>query len=172
MTLAIRPKIYLETTLFNYYFLDDITRQVDIEATKKLFDEVEKGVFMGFVSPETLREIGNNPDARSKERMMEFIRERKLKPLAPNDFEGYEKLMERYIKAGVIPAKKRADARHIAIATTSGMDILVSWNQRHIVRYKTQSIINAINEEHNFPSIAINTPAEIISYEESNTIHN
>jgi len=160
------PKIYLETTLFNYYFLNDPTRKADIDATKQLFEEIGNGVFAGFISPETIREIENNPDTSRREEMLGFIRERKLKPLTPSDFENFEELVERYIKAGAIPEKKRADARHIAIATASGVDILVSWNQRHIVRYKTQSIINAINEEHNFPSIAIHTPAEIISYEE------
>ena len=166
------PKIYLETTLFNYYFLDDPTRRADIEATRKLFEEIEKGLCTGFVSPETTRELGNNPDQEARIKMLAFIGERKLTVLEPESLIGFEELAGRYIKAGAIPEKKLPDARHIALATIAGMDILVSWNQRHIVRYKTQSIINAINEEHGVSSLAINTPAEIISYEESNATHN
>lgn len=163
--MANQPKIYLETTLFNYYLLNDPSRQSDIEATKKLFDEIAKGQFEGFVSPETIREIGNSPDSQKKSRMIEIIKNEKLNILQPGDFIGFEELTEQYIKAGAIPPTKMADARHIAIATSSHMDILASWNQRHIVRYKTQSIIQSVNIERGLSQLSINTPSEIITYE-------
>ena len=37
-------------------------------------------------------------------------------------------LEDAYIAAGVIDARIRADARHIAIATVARVDVLVSWN--------------------------------------------
>ena len=42
-------------------------------------------------------------------------------------------LAERYIAAGVVVETKRVDAQHIALATISRVDILVSWNFKHIV---------------------------------------
>ncbi len=42
-------------------------------------------------------------------------------------------LARRYIAAGVIGEAKRVDAQHIAIATVNRVDVLVSWNFRHIV---------------------------------------
>ena len=45
-----------------------------------------------------------------------------------------EQLADEYIKTGILPAKKRDDARHVAIATLAGVDILVSWNHRHMTR--------------------------------------
>jgi len=37
-------------------------------------------------------------------------------------------LADEYLKQSVIPEKKVEDARHIAIATVSGCDMLLSWN--------------------------------------------
>ena len=42
-------------------------------------------------------------------------------------------LAQRYIDAGVIGAAKRVDAQHIAMATISHVEVLVSWNFRHIM---------------------------------------
>ena len=42
-------------------------------------------------------------------------------------------LAEAYISAGVLTAKMFADAQHIAIATAARVDVLVSWNFKHIV---------------------------------------
>ena len=44
-----------------------------------------------------------------------------------------KELAERYLTEGVIGPGKRIDAQHIAIATISRVDVLVSWNFRHIV---------------------------------------
>ena len=45
-----KPKIYLETTLFNYYYLTDEARQNDIEATRRLFQQFNGKFFIPFTS--------------------------------------------------------------------------------------------------------------------------
>jgi len=42
-------------------------------------------------------------------------------------------LAQKYISEGVIGKSKLVDAEHIAIATINRVDVLVSWNFRHIV---------------------------------------
>ncbi|RLG31870.1 hypothetical protein DRN97_08725 [Methanosarcinales archaeon] len=42
-------------------------------------------------------------------------------------------LAGKYITEGVIGEGKLVDAEHIAIATINRVDVLVSWNFRHIV---------------------------------------
>ncbi len=42
-------------------------------------------------------------------------------------------LANRYIEEGVLTRSKHVDAQHIAIATLARVDVLVSWNFRHIV---------------------------------------
>ena len=47
--------------------------------------------------------------------------------------EAAESLAERYLQEGVIPARIRFDAQHIAVAAVAEVDVLVSWNFKHIV---------------------------------------
>ena len=47
--------------------------------------------------------------------------------------EGANDLAEAYLNEGVITKKSRVDAQHIATATTNRVDVLVSWNFKHIV---------------------------------------
>lgn len=68
-----------------------------------------------------------------------------------------------YINKGAIPKSKLPDALHIAVATLAKMDILISWNCAHIVKYKIQRIVKEINLNQGLKDIFINTPREIIS---------
>ena len=44
-------------------------------------------------------------------------------------------LADNYIDENILSKNYRDDARHIAIATISDIDVLVSWNFKHIVHY-------------------------------------
>src|SRR3989338_6990231 len=44
------PRIYLETTLFNYFHLSDPARRTEIDATKRLFEHVRERRFDPYVS--------------------------------------------------------------------------------------------------------------------------
>jgi hypothetical protein len=76
-------------------------------------------------------------------------------------------LAQQYIDAGVIGAAKRVDAQHIAIATISRVEVLVSWNFRHIVNLQRIRGYNSVNLRHGHPLLEIRTPQEVISYEET-----
>ena len=75
-------------------------------------------------------------------------------------------LAQRYIDAGVIGAAKRIDAQHIAIATISRVEVLVSWNFRHIVNLRRIRGYNAVKLRDGYPLLEIRTPQEVIRYEE------
>jgi len=67
--------------------------------------------------------------------------------------------------AEIIPEKYRADALHIAFATFYEMDVLVSYNLRHIVKLKTRRLVNYINLLEGYRNLEIGTPEEVIEYE-------
>jgi hypothetical protein len=48
--------------------------------------------------------------------------------------EAVQALARSYIDAGILPAKREADATHVAVATCFENDFLVSWNHRHLTR--------------------------------------
>jgi len=76
-----------------------------------------------------------------------------------------EALAESYIAAGVLTAKMRADAQHIAMATLARVDVLVSWNFKHVVNLQRIRGYNSVNLRQGYPMIEIRTPREVMSDE-------
>lgn len=72
-----------------------------------------------------------------------------------------EELAAAYIEDGAIDARMRADALHIALATVARVDVLVSWNFRHIVNLKRIRAYNAVNLKSGYPVLEIRTPREV-----------
>ena len=71
-------------------------------------------------------------------------------------------LADAYISEGVITEKLRADAQHIAIATVARVDVLVSWNCKHIVNLHRIHGYNSINLRRGYPLLEIRTPQEVL----------
>ncbi|MCY2929416.1 MAG: hypothetical protein NTV86_07955, partial [Planctomycetota bacterium] len=74
-------------------------------------------------------------------------------------------LARRYIAEGIVTARFENDARHIAVATVEEVDMLVSWNFRHIVRYDKIRLFNAVNVLAGRKPIEIYSPMEVASEE-------
>jgi hypothetical protein len=75
------------------------------------------------------------------------------------------KLALEYIKENVVGQSSYDDCLHIAIATISRIDLLVSWNFKHIVNIKRIRGYNWINMKNDYPSIEIRSPKDLIDYE-------
>ena len=73
-------------------------------------------------------------------------------------------LADAYIARGILTPKYQNDALHIALATIENVDILVSWNFHHIVRFDQIRRFNAVNLESGYKSIDIRSPREVVSY--------
>ena len=91
---------------------------------------------------------------------------REVDALAPEALpvsDASERLAEAYLRAGVIPAKKRDDARHVAIATVAGLEIVVSWNHRHLANERKWSLFNAVSRLAGYErGLTILTPFEVM----------
>jgi predicted nucleic acid-binding protein len=74
-------------------------------------------------------------------------------------------LADAYQQRGILPAKSSADALHIALATVAEVDVLVSWNFRHVVHFDKIRLFNAVNLELGFKLLQIYSPREVTSYE-------
>lgn len=74
-------------------------------------------------------------------------------------------LAEAYLAAGVLTSEMRAHAQHIAIATVGRVDVLVSWNFRHIVNLQRIRGYNSVNLRQGYPIIEIRTPREVLADE-------
>jgi len=155
------PSIYLETTIFNFPFVDDAPQyKTD---TLKLFAEIKEGKFKPFTSTLVTEELELTKNEERLAKMKALINDYKITVIEPND--EMKELADTYIKVGIIPERFLTDAFHIAVATVYGLDFIVSLNFRHIVKHKTIIQTEAINAILGFGRIYIHTPAEVINYE-------
>lgn len=73
-------------------------------------------------------------------------------------------LQSNYINSGVVTEKSFDDALHVAIATVSKCDLIVSWNFKHIVHFDKIPKYNAVNVLNGYNNIGIYSPLEVIQY--------
>ena len=73
-------------------------------------------------------------------------------------------LVQRYIERSVLGQRFLNDMLHIALATIAEVDVLVSWNFRHIVRLDKIRLFNAVNLEQGYKPLTIYSPREVISH--------
>ncbi len=73
-----------------------------------------------------------------------------------------EELAQAYLAASVVSARYVDDARHVAIATTHGIGVLVTWNFRHLANYRREAGFNRVNLENGHPAVRIISPLEIV----------
>ena len=152
-----KQKIYMETTLFNYYFDKDRDAHAD---TVKLFKEIADGKYEAFTSDAVTDELVKAPDPKNT-LMLALIDEYKITLLSVND--EAKKLADAYIAAKIIPQKYRTDGIHIAVATVHALNFIVSMNFHHIVRVKTRLMTNTVNMSNGYHSIEIVPPMEIVN---------
>lgn len=73
-------------------------------------------------------------------------------------------LVQRYVERSVLGQRFLNDMLHIALATIAEVDVLVSWNFRHIVRLDKIRLFNAVNLEQGYKPLTIYSPREVISH--------
>lgn len=156
-----RLRLYLETSVWNFVYADDAPEKRD--ATKAFFEEVRQGKFDIYISGLVIFEIGQNvKDPSKKEKLETLIRD--FAPVQLRQNEEVENLTNAYVEAKIGPSKAKPDMIHIAHATAHDLDVIVSWNLKHIVRLKTKMLVNGINKSLGYKEIQIVTPEEVPGY--------
>jgi hypothetical protein len=130
------------------------------EPTKQFLRQCAAGIFLPYVSTVVLQEVALAEASAAAQMVCEI---NKLTPLALEPSEESEELAEAYLEAGIIPLKKRDDARHVAIATVAGLAIVVSWNHRHLANERKSALYNAVNRLAGYEQVlVIHTPFEVM----------
>ena len=149
-----RLRIYLDTSVIGGYL--DKEFQV---WSRQLFDEFKTGKKIAVISDITLDELEN---ARQEVRDLLKLIPEEAKEYVLNDQES-EDLADAYLKEGAITKKFHEDALHISIATINKVDVLVSWNFKHIVNLDRIKKYNGVNLKHGYSILEIRNPREILS---------
>ena len=155
-----RPKIYIETTLFNFYF--DEKMGEDHKATLRLFEMIAEGRYIPYTSSYAIEELENAPPEK-RNKMTELIKQYDITVIYSNDV--IEKMADIYISEGMISEKKRTDSLHMAAAAVNGLDMIITMNLRDICKLKTKQMIGRINKQQGYRNVAICSPREVVENE-------
>jgi len=146
-------RIYLDTSVIGGCFDDEFA-----EDSLKLVDEIKKGTYTGVFSEVTIKEILRAPvNVRNVFETINNLCEK----LALN--EQVTNLAEEYVSNGIISKKYADDAAHIAYSSVYNVDILVSWNFKHIVNFNKIIQFNAVNISNGYKPLQIYPPRVLIS---------
>ncbi len=161
-----RKSIYLDTSIINFLFADDEPEKKEI--TLEFFEHyVKPGVHHVFISQIVTDEITRTKDAHKRELLMEAIDNYSIELLEIERYnDELSRLSQIYIDKGIIPNRKLEDALHIAVTTVFELDILLSWNYRHLSNVNKEARIHVANYSEGYTKpIRMITPLEVIYHE-------
>lgn len=127
-------------------------------ATKELFAEIKKGKYQAVISDLVLQEIKETANPLKKKTLMEAVQRFQVIKISAQA----KVLTQKYLKEKILPKSARLDALHLAVATVGEVDLVVSWNLKHLVKVKTKLGVNGVNMQAGFKTIDIVTPWEVI----------
>jgi len=147
------PRVYVETSVWSFQFADDAPEKREI--TRQFFEEARRGLFELYASDVVVQELRAASEPR---RAQLFALLDEVGPTLLDVSAAAVELSQEYIRAGAIPERYANDALHVAVATVEDMDIVLSWNMKHIVRSKTRRQVHGINLVAGYHEIEISTP--------------
>jgi predicted nucleic acid-binding protein len=150
-------RFYFDTSVFGGAY--DIEFE---EATLQLFERVRLGKIVCVFSDLTETELLNAPN-NVKEHFKNLPKEYIEKVVVTDEILS---LAAKYVEEKVVGQTSFDDCIHIATATIYKVDILVSWNFKHIVNVYRIRGYNSINIRLNYQSLEIRSPKEIFEYED------
>jgi predicted nucleic acid-binding protein len=148
-------RVYADTSVFGGVFDEEF----DV-ASKAFFDAVERGIFTLITSELVHKEIQAGPK-RVLELFNNFLALAQIAEISDSVI----RLQQAYLQADIVSAKYATDAMHVALATVSRAELIVSWNFKHIVNFQKIPLYNAVNTLNGFGKIAIYSPPEVIENE-------
>jgi hypothetical protein len=151
-----RQRFYFDTSVFGGVYDTEFE-----EATLLLFERVRLGLIVCVYSDLTESELINAPD-RVRKYFDALPRENMERVFVNAEM---IKLAAKYVEEKVIGQTSFDDCLHVAAATITKVDLLISWNFKHIVNVYRIRGYNSINLRMNYISLEIRSPKEIIEYE-------
>ncbi len=159
-------KIYLDTSVINFIFADDAPEKKEI--TLDFFENyVKKNIYDTYISPIVIDEINKTKDTPKRKKLLNVIKSYELKIIDLENSENeLNNLALKYISEKIIPENKFEDALHIAISVIFEMDILLSWNYKHLANINKELLIGSVNlKEGYLHTMRMTNPMEVV-YEE------
>ena len=153
-----QARVYLDTSVIGGCFDPEFSKW-----SNGLFKDFRLGHFHPVLSEVVAFEIERAP-LKVREKYLELV-ESGAQVLRVD--EAVVKLTALFLKEGIVGKQFEEDLTHIALATVNEVDILVSWNFKHIVHYDKIKVFNKVSINAGYKAVSIYSPREVANYEES-----
>ena len=150
-------RIYIDTSVIGGC-LDEEFKQW----SRRLMDEFHSGNKRMVISTLTIGELEQAPE--TVRRVLDDFTDGEIEVLELEP--AVLALAECYLREGAVGLGCLADAQHIAAATVSRVDVVVSWNFKHIVNFRRIQLYNGVNLKEGYGLIDIRTPREVLDEKE------
>ena len=151
-------KLYLDTSVISHLDAPDVPDKMG--DTHKLWEMIKGGAYTAYISPVDVLELERCSEPKRS------VLAKQLQAIPYTLLQEYDEVIElanRYLAAGVLRQKSFDDCQHIAYACVYNCDMIISWNFKHIVNYKTISGIKSVNALAGYKEMPIYTPTILIS---------
>jgi len=148
-----QQRIYIDTSIVGGFF-DTIFEK----ETKMLFQWLENREVIFVISDVLREELKDAPEYVRT--LLNNYSEECFEALALTD-EARE-LADKYIEEKVVGKTSLNDCRHIALATINKVDVLASWNFKHIVNLARIKGYNGVNLKNGYFTLEIRNPKDLV----------
>ena len=146
-------RIYIDTSIVGGFFDVEFEKE-----TKLLFQRLENREVVFVTSDMLVGELDKAPSC-VKHLLDKYDGSFVEKVLLTDEAKD---LAEKYVAEKVVGEASLDDCRHIALATINKVDVLASWNFRHIVNLTRIRGYNAVNLKNGYATIEIRNPKDLV----------
>ena len=147
--------VYIDTSIVGGLFDDEFQLWTEL-----FFDEVHSGHYKVAVSDILLKELRRAP--RNVRDYLDQLHNDKMVTIVLN--RDAEQLADLYLQEKIVGPKSLVDCQHIATATVHNIEVLVSWNFKHIVNLDKIRLYNSVNLREGYRTIEIRTLRELLHH--------
>jgi predicted nucleic acid-binding protein len=154
----VKQRVYLETSIVSYLTARpsrDLIVAAHQEVTRQWWER--RRLFELHVSEVVIQEAGGGEPALAAKRLDHL----KGLPILPSTEEARE-VTRGLLQAGILPHKVLTDMAHIAVATVHEMDVLLTWNCRHLANTVILGKVGRHLRERGYEVPIICTPDEMM----------
>lgn len=147
-----KQRVYIDTSVIGGCFDQEFE-----DWSNRLFDDFRSGKTIAVISDITLDELSEAP--QKVQNNFSTIPDDSLEILTSNQ-------ESRELAEKAVSRRFYEDALHIAIATINQVNVLASWNFKHIVNLDRIRMYNSVNLKNGFSMLEIRTPREILKFDD------
>ena len=151
--------VYIETSVVSYLVARPLARTVAHQwhVWTKDWWRLRRPFFECVISEEVLREAAAG-DAKLSQKRLEALSTLTVLRRTPV----VDELAEAFLSAGALPEKAKADAVHLAVATSHRVDYLLTWNCKHLANAQILLRLRPLAEQRGYRMPEVCRPLQLM----------